>query len=177
MTVLYIIALIAGLLLAVRAMLLGVERRPADPLAGIPGLVSASPVALAASAIVFGIIGYLLGRPARLGTGGGLAAAAVGAVLAWAGAVVLVRRARRFVPEHDPDDPRYLLQGHVALVTARIDGAKLGEISYELDGRRYVSPAAGLEGSSAEAGSEVVIERIDDGVAHVEPWAAIEERL
>jgi hypothetical protein len=177
MTVLYITALIAGLLLAVRAMLLGVERRPADPLAGIPGLVSASPVALAAAAILFGIAGYLLGRPDRLGTGGGFAAAAVAAAFAWVGGVILVRRAKGFAPEHDPDDPRYLLQGHVALVTARIDGANLGEITYEIDGRRYISPAAGLEGSSAEAGSEVVIEGLDDGVAHVEPWAAIEERL
>jgi membrane protein implicated in regulation of membrane protease activity len=98
-------------------------------------------------------------------------------IVAGAFAVRLVRRAAAFVPEHDPDDPRYVLQGHVATVTAPIGPAGEGEIAYVVEGTRHTARARGLDGSTAERGVEVVIERIEDGVAYVEPWAEVEKRL
>ena len=42
---------------------------------------------------------------------------------------------------------------------------------------RRVVPAVGLEGASIAAGAEVVIERIENGIAHVELWSNIEREL
>ena len=52
-----------------------------------------------------------------------------------------------------------------------------GEIFYEHDGARRIVPALGLEGASIAAGAEVVIERIENGIAHVELWSNIEREL
>jgi hypothetical protein len=89
-----------------------------------------------------------------------------------------VRRAAAFVPERDPDDPRYVLQGHVATVTAAIgpNGGE-GEIAYVVEGARHTVRARGLDGSTAERGTEVVIERIENDIAYVEPWVEVEKRL
>jgi membrane protein implicated in regulation of membrane protease activity len=111
----------------------------------------------------------------------GLAAGTIVALLigtaAGAFAVRVVRRAAAFVPEHDPDDPRYVLQGHVATVTSPIRPGGDGEISYVVEGTRHTVRARGLDGSVAERGTEVVIERIEDNVAYVEPWVEVEKRL
>jgi membrane protein implicated in regulation of membrane protease activity len=175
-TIIYIVALISGLLLAVRAMLFGVERgrRFGD---AAPPRVRMSPAIAAAFATAFGVAGYLASRPGRLEPSAALLLA-IAAGLAGAGlGLWVVRRAQAFVPDHDPDDPRYLLQGHVATVLQPIDANSAGEISYVVDGERYVATAVGIDGSTAAAGTEVVIERIEDGVAHVEPWSAIEQRI
>jgi hypothetical protein len=37
--------------------------------------------------------------------------------------------------------------------------------------------ARGLDGSVADRGVEVVIERIEENVAYVEPWVEVEKRL
>lgn len=180
MTVLFLVAFTAGLLLAVRAMLFGVERgthRFGEPVPSPAPVRMWEPVA-SAFAAVFGVSGYLASRPGRLDPVAGTALAVVLGLVAAALAVRTVRKAVAFVPEHDPDDPRYVLQGHVGTVVSPIDGTNAGEIAYEVDGERRVVPAMGLEGASAPAGSEVVIERIDEaGVAHVEPWVEVEKRI
>jgi hypothetical protein len=47
----------------------------------------------------------------------------------------------------------------------------------EVDGTRHAVIAVSLNGDSIAQGSDVVIERIEDGTAFVEPWAAVERRL
>jgi membrane protein implicated in regulation of membrane protease activity len=179
LTTIFVAALILGLLLAVRAMLLGVERRR-TPLGArppsTPSVRFSTPV-VSAFASTFGAVGYLLTRPGRMGPAAGTIVALVIGTIAGAFAVRLVRRAAAFVPEHDPDDPRYVLQGHVATVIAPIVPAGEGEIAYVVEGARYTVRARGLDGSTAERGVEVVIERIEDGVAYVEPWVEVEKRL
>lgn len=180
MTVLFLAAFVAGLLLSVRAMLYGVERGSVPFGTQAPGPTPVrmwEPVA-SAFLVLFGVTGYLVSRPGRMElVPGTLLAAAMGVAAAML-AVRTVRRAVAFVPEHDPDDPRYVLQGHVATVTTPIDGANAGAIAYEVEGRQLVARAVGLDGSSAATGEEVVIERIDDaGVAHVEPWHEVEKRI
>lgn len=178
MTAVFLASFIAGLLLGVRAMLFGVERPTAfgaSP-APVPSLRPLAPIA-AAFAVAFGIVGYLSSRPGRLEPLAALAVAALAGLVAAVAALWLVRRAAAFKPEHDPDDPRYVLQGHVATVLKPI-GAEPGEVAYIVEGRRHVNPARGVEGSSAAVGTDVVIERIDEeGVAWVEPWVSVEQRL
>jgi hypothetical protein len=180
MTVLFLAALIAGLLLAVRAMLYGVERgeHPFGEPVPTPAPVRMWEPVASAFAMVFGVVGYLVSRPGRLPFSPGMLVAVLAGGVAAALAVRVVRGAVAFIPEHDPDDPRYVLQGHVAVVTAPIDGASAGAIEFVVEGRHRKHPAVGLDGSAAEVGSEVVIEKIDEaGVAHVEPWDEVEKRI
>ena len=179
LTAVFVAALIAGLLLAVRAMLLGVERGRTPlgaPTPQTPSVRFSTPV-ISAFAGAFGASGYLLTRPGRMGAMVGTIVAVVIGTLAGALAVRVVRRAAAFVPEHDPDDPRYVLQGHVATVTSPIGPASDGEISYVLEGTRHTVRARGLDGTAAARGTEVVIERIENDVAYVEPWVEVEKRL
>lgn len=180
MTVLFLTAFIVGLLLAVRAMLFGVERgryRLGEPIPSPAPVRMWEPIA-SAFAVVFGVAGYLVSRPGRLAPAPGTLLAVVLGSVAALFAIRVVRKAVAFIPEHDPDDPRYVLQGHVGTVTAPIDGASPGRIEYEVDGERRATAAVGIDGSTASLGSEVVIERIDDdGVAHVEPWDEVEKRI
>jgi hypothetical protein len=179
LTAAFVAALIAGLLLAVRAMLLGVERRRTPfgaPPPPTPSIRFSTPV-VSAFAITFGAAGYLLTRPGRMGAAVGTIVALLIGAVAGAFAVRLVRRAAAFVPEHDPDDPRYVLQGHVATVTAPIGRSGDGEITYVVEGKRHTLRARGLDGSTADRGVEVVIERIEDDIAYVEPWVEVEKRL
>ena len=179
LTVLFVASLILGLALAVRAMLYCVER-PRTPFGAppppTPSVRFSTPV-VAAFAGTFGAAGYLLTRPGRMGAAAGTIVAMLIGTLAGALAVRVVRRAAAFVPEHDPDDPRYVLQGHVATVTTAIGPASEGEITYVVEGQRHTVRARGLDGSVAERGTEVVIERIEDDVAYVEPWVEVEKRL
>jgi membrane protein implicated in regulation of membrane protease activity len=179
LTVGFVAALILGLLFAVRAMLLGVERSRTPlgaPSPTTPSVRFSTPV-VSAFAITFGAAGYLLTRPGRMSAVAGTIVAFLAGTVAGAFAVRLVRRAAAFVPEHDPDDPRYVLQGHVATVTAPIGPGADGEIAYMVEGTRYTVRARGLDGSIADRGVEVVIERIEDNVAYVEPWVEVEKRL
>jgi membrane protein implicated in regulation of membrane protease activity len=175
----FVASLIAGLLLAVRAMLLGVERRRmplGTPAPLTPSIRFSTPV-LSAFATAFGAAGYMLTRPGRMGAATGTIVALLIGTAAGTYAVRLVRRAAAFVPEHDPDDPRYVLQGHVATVTAPIGRNGDGEITYVVEGARHTVRARGLDGTTADRGVEVVIERIEDNVAYVEPWLEVEKRL
>jgi membrane protein implicated in regulation of membrane protease activity len=186
MIVVALVTFVLGLVLAVRAMLFGVEKP--DPSADI--VISEEPPpaggdvqvryvipVLAAYFTVAGATAYVLLRTGTLRQGTAVGIALVAGVVAAALAHRLVRRAVAMVPEHDPMDPRYVLQGHVARVTAPIGAQGDGEVAYELGTTRYVVPARGVDGSTADAGSDVVIERIEDGVAYVEPWAEVEKRL
>ncbi len=174
MSAVYLLSFIIGLLLAVRIMFFGAERRRVHSDA-LP--LRRSEPAISAFLLMFGIAGYLLTRPGRLTSGTGTAAAVV---LGATWALVMTRLAiatARVKPEHDPDDPRYVLQGHVAVVTVPIPTDGEGEILYgEGEGSRSLR-ARSIDGQAIDTGTEVCIERVDDGVAFVELWALVEARL
>jgi hypothetical protein len=178
-------------------MLHGVERRP-EPAAAAPGRPSGGgdsgggaggggggerPAArlnlplLAGFATAFGATGYLLHRYSTLAQLPSMGVAALVGAAGALGAVTLVARWALGGAPLDTDDPRYVLQGHLARVTAPIEGERGGEVSYVVDGVRYVVRARSLDGGAVPLDAEVVIERIEDGVAHVERWAVVEERL
>jgi hypothetical protein len=168
-------AFIAGLLLAVRIMFFGAERRRTHGIDSMP--LRRSEPAIAAFLIMFGVAGYLLTRRGTLSPLAGLAVATLlGAV--WAAFITrLAIATARITPEHDPDDPRYMLQGHVAMVTANIPADGEGIIAVGEGVERTVLRARVIDGSAIDEGVEVCIERVEDGVAFVELWSLVEARL
>jgi hypothetical protein len=168
---------LAGLLLWIRVMFFGVQRRVDDdrvdhrrwPLAG---------------AALFATMGILLyARPVV--TAAWVATVAIAGLAASVGAWWFVKRSAE-IPSTDPeDDPRYRFQGHVARVTHVIEGTSSGRVVFTFDGRQIElrarwSPESGIGSDRTDVGrvnDEVVIERIDDDLAYVEPWVIVEQRL
>jgi hypothetical protein len=127
--------------------------------------------------VMFGVAGYLLTRRETVSPAVG---AAIAALLGLVWALIVTRIAvatARLQPEHDPDDPRYLLQGHVALVAAAIPAEGEGAITIVDEGASRRVRARTIDGSAVAEGEEVCIERIEDEVAFVELWATVEQRL
>ncbi|MFL5614289.1 MAG: NfeD family protein [Gemmatimonadaceae bacterium] len=175
MTALYIGAFIAGLLAGVAIMLYGIERRPAPGTAPAPKTARHWLPLVGAFAACFGIAGYGLSRVLSA-LGALIAAVAIGAaatLLTW----WLVAKSEAMPVEHDIDDERYVLQGHVAEVVSAISPGSEGLISFEYSNERRTLRARSLDDTPVSAGTEVVIERIEGDVAYVEPWLQVEQRL
>jgi membrane protein implicated in regulation of membrane protease activity len=127
--------------------------------------------------LMFGITGYLAARNGTFALVGSLTIAIVLGIVFAAIVTRLAIVTARIQPEHDPDDPRFLLQGRVGLVTVAIPANGEGMIRYE-DGLAPVTVrAVDIAHGAIAAGEEVCIERVEDSVAHVERWALVEERL
>lgn len=175
MTFLFLTAFIAGLLLGVRLMFYGAERKRKPSAETLP-LRRWEP-AVVGFLVMFGVMGYLLSR-----NGAGslayafLVAVPVGVVFA-ALVTWLAIKTARVQPEHDPDDPRYVLQGRVGVVTVSIPAGGEGMIRYEESGATPIVAARNIDGGAIDEGEEVCIERVEDGVAHVELWRLVEQRL
>ena len=69
------------------------------------------------------------------------------------------------------------IQGQLAIVSREISPAGTGEISYDQMGKQVHVPARTLSDKPALVGTDVVIDRIENGVAFVEEWSAVEQRL
>ena len=180
MPYLFLAAFLAGLVLGVHVMMHGVERvqstLPVKP--GPDGRYPASPArpALAGFLTVFGFLGYFAHREREgIWVAGLVAALAGGLVGAWIAILIVTRWAIPSALADQPDE-RYLLMGHFGRVTASIGDAP-GAISYEVDGVAHTAVARALDGTTIAAGTDVVIERIEDGVAWVEPWSQVEQRI
>lgn len=186
MHLLYLATFLTGLLLGVYAMIRGVERigtaGHAPELDALGRPVGTARMALTAPtagafATILGITGYLLWRYSALPAWLQLAIALGAAVFATVVAARAVSHWATQAAEHDVVDERYLLQGHPAQVVQPISTDARGEISYDVGGKRYTVPAEGLDGTALTSGTEVVIDRVEDGVAYVEPWIQVEQRL
>jgi membrane protein implicated in regulation of membrane protease activity len=175
MTFFYLLVFTGGLLAAVWVMMYGVERpREAHP-RGERSFRVSPPIAIAFS-IAFGALGTMLARR-------GVSTAATLAIAAGLGVVLSVFAARlvsrwwKVTPEHDVDDERYILQGHVARVTKPIREGVEGEVAFEIEGDHRVLRARSFDDGALAAGTEVVIERIENDIAYVEAWMEVEKRL
>lgn len=173
MPVLFVAALIAGLVGGVISMVGGIDRSER----GGARVKYLNVPTFAAAATVFGIVGYPLARYGALHTAvvvGISSAAAVGAAVGMVGIIAgwAVPSASREVK-----DPRYELQGHFARVSQAIAERAMGEIEYEEENATHRVRAASLDGRAIEGGAEVVIERIEDGTAFVERWSKIAQDL
>jgi len=132
---------------------------------------------VAAFAVGFGAAGYpLASRTTWPGWAIILVAMASGALAVTGMILLLAQWALRVDPEHSMLEEDGI-QGHLAIVSSEItlDGA--GEISYEHLGRSVSIPARALSQKALSVGAEVVIDRIENGIALVEEWSAVEERL
>lgn len=176
MTAVFIVSLIVGLVLAVRIMMFGVERAGARPASGEGIRVRVAAPAIAAFGVTFGVLGYAF---ARLGwsVGAAVGAALVCGAIAAAVAAWIVTRSARVMPQFDAVDPRYVLQGQLAHVVRPISAAEEGEIEFEVDSARRVVRARSVGDESVGVGADVVIDRIEDDIAYVEPWHRVEQRL
>jgi hypothetical protein len=172
--VLFVCAFIAGLLLAVFAMLHGVEHlrrnraRAPSPFFNFP--------AIAAFLIGFGAVGYPIASRTSLPGWGILAIATGSGALAATGMITLLATWALAGTSDSPSEAD-TIQGQFATVTQTITPSTPGEISYEHLGQIVRVPARILGTSSVAVGSDVVIDRIENGVAFVEEWATVEQRL
>jgi membrane protein implicated in regulation of membrane protease activity len=64
----------------------------------------------------------------------------------------------------------YRLPGQIARITSSIRSGGTGEIVYEQQGRRQVAAARSESGEALARGDEVVILRVEKGIAYVELW-------
>jgi hypothetical protein len=173
MTVVALVILVAGLAAGVVSMVGGIDARERGGLrvryVNLP--------TFAAAATVFGIVAYPLARYTTLGrvaiviiavaAAAGAASAMVGVIAGWA-----VPSAAKEVK-----DPRFERQGEFARITRAIGERDGGEIEYVAGGTPQRVRARSLDGTPIELGAEVVIERIEDGVAYVERWTKIARQL
>ena len=175
MTAVYLGAFILGLLIAVAIMLFGIERRPTSALVSSESVVRTSLPLVSAFAVGFGAGGYSLSRVISAGSAF-LAAmgigVAVGVLTRW-----LVKKSASMPVEHDIDDERYVLQGHVAKVVSSISAGSEGRITFDVGTERRTLRARSLDDASVDEGTEVIIERIEGDLAYVEPWLQVEQRL
>ena len=176
-----------GLVLGVFAMLHGTERRvrPArapherdgahDPASEPSALFNLA--SLAAFSVGFGFTAYLVARNTAWPLAAQLIVAVVSGALALALQSVLIARWAIPGARAEHVDERYLLQGTIGRVTRAIDAVHAGEMRYALDDREYVLPARSLDDGAIAADVDVVIDRVEHGVAYVELWANVEQRL
>lgn len=169
----YLVIFLAGLALAVQVMLHGVERwkrrRSKRPSAAI------NPPTVAAFAAGFGATGYLFTTRSSLSPWITLLIALSIGAAAFIGMTVLMAKwaLRSEPPHHDADD----INGQVATVTRAISPDQDGEITWYAWDRRHVLPARALGDMDIPAGTEVVIDVVEDGIARVELWSVVEQRL
>lgn len=174
LSVVSVAVFIGGLVLAVFAMLHGVEHlrrnrtRAPSPFFNLP--------AIAAFAVGFGAAGYPLSSRTRLPVWAVLLISIASGALAISGMITLLATwALRGVSGGTTDE--HEIQGQLAVVTREITAGSPGEIAYEDAGRTIRVPVSAFAGTLVAVGAEVVIDRIDEGVAFVEEWATVEQRL
>ena len=170
--IVFLVVFITGLLLAVFAMLNGVRRNQSR----VPSAFFNLP-AVAAFAIGFGAAGYPLASRTQLPVWGILLIATAIGALAISGMITLLAQwAFRGIPAASAAEEQEI-QGHLAIVTRDVTASTPGEISYEYLGRKVRISARPISTKALLVGAEVVIDRIEDGVAFVEEWAVVEQRL
>lgn len=170
----YLTAFLGGLALAVSSMLGGIERwRRRRSAKSSPFF---NPPTVAGLAVGFGASGYLLITRSRLSTLGILIIAIIVGIGSLAGMIILM--ARWALRDHGTALPEEEdINGQVATVTRSITTDQPGEISWVAWNRKHALPARSIDGSEISAGTEVVIDIVEDGVARVELWSVVEQRL
>ena len=175
MPILFLAAFIGGLVLAVFAMLHGIEHlrtnrsRAPSPFFNLPSL--------AAFGVGFGAVGYPLSTRTVLPLWADFLLALAGGALGVSGMIVLLAKwALRGATTRsglDPDE----IQGQLAIVTREVSPSEPGTIAYESDGGRIECSARTIGSGRLLIGTEVVIDHLENGVAFVEEWSAVEARL
>ena len=170
----YLAIFLAGLALAVHSMLHGVERWRRRR-TGKPSPVL-NPPTVAAMLLGFGACGYLIASRSSLGTLATLAISAATSAASFTGMTFLMAKWALRTTSHslaEQDD----ISGQVAVVSQAITPHQSGEVSYYAWDAQHVLPARSIDGSSIPEGAEVVIDTLENGIARVELWSIVEQRL
>lgn len=124
----------------------------------------------------FGGAGYLLERYSSF-TGVLIVTLATAAGIVGGGAIflTLTRYVLPRLTEMRVED--YRLPGTVARVTSPIRAGGTGEIVYTLGGTRHADGARCVSGEALERGVEVVILKVERGIAYVERWDSYAHEL
>jgi hypothetical protein len=172
--VLFLLFFVGGLALAVYAMLHGVERsntrrrRWPSPFLNAP--------TAAAFFVASGATGYLISRHASLGSVL-IVIISIVAGLTAAGGMIGLLAGWALRKREGADAEAEEIQGQIARVTRAITSTSPGEISYTIAGEPTTITARSVDGIDIDPESEVVIESIENGIARVELWSAVEQRL
>ena len=170
----YLLVFLGGLALAVHVMLHGVERwrRRRSPR---PSAIL-NPPTVAALAVGIGASGYLLSSRSNLSHIAILAISLLVGGAALAGMIALRAKwaLRKPASIHSDEDD---VNGQVATVTRAITAEEPGEITWDAWDKKHFLPASSLGQDEIPVGTEVVIDVVEDGIARVELWAAVERRL
>ena len=189
MNTLFLVVLLLGLVAGVRAMLLGTEHLPRGVQLPAPHertsehVTDAEPSALfnwasaGAFAFAFGLAGYLCTRFSMWGVPVRVVIAAVAGGAAITLQSLLIARWAIPAARAEHVDERYLLQGTVGRISREIPADGDGELQYTLDDVTYTLPARELAAGVLAQDVEVVLDRVEGGVAYVEAWAQVEQRL
>lgn len=175
--IVYAVAFALGLLVAVYAMLNGTVRAGRAPGMVEPPHAAFNAPVVGAALVAFGAIGYLAAKYSQLGTISTLVVALIASAAGWIGMGVLMAKWALRGPLSDPHEDHEELQGTIATVTRAISPDAPGEISYSFRGAPLLAEARCVTGEPVPEGAEVVIEKVEGGVADVEPWAAVEQRI
>ncbi|MEO5589630.1 MAG: hypothetical protein ABIS03_08595 [Gemmatimonadaceae bacterium] len=169
LTVLFLAAFLGGLALAVHVMLHGMERWKGHSAASNPPTVAA----LAAG---FGATGYLVTKESSLAPAIVVLIALLAGAAAFAGMTVLMAKwaLRDGQPTHSDEDD---INGQVAIVTRPISTDTPGEITWHAWNKDHFLPAVALANTDVSIGTEVVIDMVENGIAQVELWSIVEQRL
>jgi hypothetical protein len=172
---LFLAAFGGGLIIAVYAMLHGVEKvratrvtRPA-PYLNLP--------AVAAFLVAFGATGYLLVRNSSFATSTVGIVAVVAGGLGWFAMTLLLAKWALRPGGFDAHLEAEEIQGQPAVVVTSIGEGQTGSIRYTHRGHSHEVAARNIESAVLPSGTEVVIDRFEDDVAFVENWASVEKRL
>lgn len=136
-----------------------------------------NPPTVASLAVGIGACGYLLTTRTSLGWFGVFFIAMATGLASLFGMILLMAkwalRASTHISGLDEEDTH----GQIAVVSRSITPGEVGEITYFAWERTHVLPATGLDSSMIPEGTEVVIDSVEDGVARVELWSVVEQRL
>ena len=173
MRIIAIAVLFAGLAAGVISMVGGIDQRER----GGTRVKYLNLPTFGAAATVFGIVGYPVATYTALSTAAILGIAGVSSLAAGAAMVAVI--AGWAVPSAAKEikDDRFALQGQFARVTRTIGESAGGEIEYVVDQTPHRVSARSLTGGVIEAGTDVVIERIENATAFVERWSKIAQQL
>ncbi|MGH9421343.1 MAG: hypothetical protein ACRD3J_15300 [Thermoanaerobaculia bacterium] len=171
----YLATFVAGLALAVSSMLHGAERWRRRR--SIKQSAVFNPPTVAALAVGIGVCGYLLITRTTLGWIAVLLIALGTGMAALFGMITLMAkwalRASTFSSGLVEEDTH----GQIATVSRTIIPGEPGEITYFAWDKTHVLAATALDSSVVPEGTEVVIDSVEDGIARVELWSVVEQRL
>lgn len=173
----YAVASGLGLLIAVYAMLHGSARTTRRTGALKPPLAGFNTPVVGGALMAFGAAGYLIDKYSQLATIATIAIALAAGAAGWIGMTLLMAKWALRGPLDDPHEELEELQGTVAVVTTAISPDGPGEIAYTFRGTPTSAQARSLSGDPIATGTEVVIDQISNGIADVELWSVVEQRL